>query len=193
MKILLLAAHPDDIEFSMGATVSKLIREGHEIYMFCFCDCDIKDEFYKSITLFKQIKIIGIYDYKVRTLPEHRQQVLEILKNTTPYKMDVVYLPCSFDIHQDHEVIHNEGVRAFKHSTIYGFSFAWNNIKEDLRHFELVTQEDIDLKMRAIECYKSQESRYYSNIDFILSQIKVNGKKINRNFAECFEIIRTIK
>ena len=193
MKILLLAAHPDDIEFGMGATISKLIRERHEIYLFCFCDCEIKDEFYKSMELFPEIKVIGFYDYEVRTLPIHRQQVLEILKNTTPFNMDVVYLPCSFDIHQDHQVIHNEGVRAFKHSSIYGYSFAWNNIKEDLRHFEIVTTFDIDKKMAAIECYKSQKNRYYSGTDFILSQIKVSGQKVKQNFAECFEIIRTIK
>ena len=193
MKILLLAAHPDDIEFSMGATVSKLIREKHEIYLFCFCDCEIKDEFRNAMKVFSEIRVLGFYDYKVRTLPIHRQQVLEIFKNTTPFKMDIVYLPCSFDIHQDHQVIHNEGVRAFKHSTIFGYSFAWNNISEDLRHFEIVTKEDVELKLKAIDCYKSQENRYYHNVDFIMSQIKNNGKIINQNFAERFEIIRQIK
>jgi len=192
MKILLLAAHPDDIEFSMGATVSKLIKQGHEINVEIFCDCDITKECLKSMEVFN-LKPFN-YLYKVRTLPVFRQEILDaLIANRNEFNYDIIYLPCSFDIHQDHQVIHNEGVRAFKHSTIFGYSFPWNNISEDLRHFEIVTKEDVDTKLKAIECYKSQESRYYSNVDFILSQVKYNGKKINRQFAECFEIIRQIK
>ena len=43
-------------------------------------------------------------------------------------QVNMVVLPSSNDIHQDHQVIHQEGIRAFKHSRILGYELVWNNL-----------------------------------------------------------------
>jgi LmbE family N-acetylglucosaminyl deacetylase len=193
MKIALLAAHPDDIEFGMGATVSKLLRQGHDVRVYCFSHCGIRDEFERSMKLMG-IKHAEMFQVEVRTFPNKRQGILQrMIDKRNDFMPDVVYLPSSHDMHQDHEVIYKEGIRAFKHSTIYGYSFSWNNLNEDLRHFEIVERKDVDNKQKAINCYQSQQHRYYHSTDYILSELKVNGRIINQKFAEKFELIRSIK
>lgn len=192
MKILLLAAHPDDLEFGMGATISKLKRQQHNIKAMIFSDCSIFEECSLSMDYLKIH--YEIFDYKVRRLDQKRQQILEMLVLAKKeFNPDVVYIPSSFDMHQDHQVIQKEGLRAFKHCTLYGYSFSWNNIAEDLRHFEVVEKKDVLRKLTAINFYKSQKGRYYSKPDYVMSEIKHSGTIINRNFAEQFELIRNIK
>ena len=41
---------------------------------------------------------------------------------------DLVVIPCSQDVHQDHQTIHNEAVRAFRHISIIGYELIWNNL-----------------------------------------------------------------
>jgi len=54
------------------------------------------------------------YDFPVREFPKYRQEILEKLivlkKEVQP---DLVLLPSSSDIHQDHHQIYIEGLRAF--------------------------------------------------------------------------------
>ncbi|GAH07521.1 unnamed protein product, partial [marine sediment metagenome] len=38
MRILAIGVHPDDIEFGMGATLSKHIKKGHEISILILTD-----------------------------------------------------------------------------------------------------------------------------------------------------------
>jgi len=191
-KILLLAAHPDDLEFGMGATISKLKREGHKIKAIVLSDCDILEELQESMEILKTF--VNIYQIKVRTFPSKRQDILDLLiywKNK--FKPDIVYLPCSFDIHQDHSTVHQEGVRAFKHSILYGYSFYWNNLSEELRHFEIVLKEDMEKKVAALACYESQKDRYYFDWDLEWKQAELNGRIINQQYVERFELIRSIK
>lgn len=56
-----------------------------------------------------------LFNYEVRELPQSRQQILEeLLQLNKRINPDLVLLPAASDIHQDHQVIHQEGMRAFK-------------------------------------------------------------------------------
>ena len=53
------------------------------------------------------------------------------------HKIDLVVLPNSTDVHQDHQVINREGIRAFKHSSILGYELVWNNLILHLQYSRL--------------------------------------------------------
>ena len=36
-------------------------------------------------------------------------------------------IPSESDVHQDHQTIYNESIRAFKFSSILGYEMPWNN------------------------------------------------------------------
>jgi N-acetylglucosamine malate deacetylase 1 len=121
-KILVLGPHTDDGEIGAGATISRFCREGKEVYYVAFSICEEsvpaglpQDVLSKEILkagpkLGLDEQNIQTLRYKVRRFSESRQEILEtLIKLKHQIKPDLVLLPCSFDIHQDHKVIHEEG------------------------------------------------------------------------------------
>lgn len=204
-KILVLAPHTDDGELGCGGTIAKFRAEGKEVFYAAFCLCA------KSLpaglppnTLEleckKAISILGIppshlilFNYEVRELPASRQKILEELlqlnKNINP---DLVMLPSASDIHQDHQTIQQEGMRAFKNKTMAGYELPWNNNSFHHNLFIRLTQTEVDKKVNALKEYRSQAHRNYMQDDFIRSLAKVRGVQSNTGYAEAFELYKWI-
>lgn len=203
-KILLLAPHPDDPEYSCGASISKWSTD-NEIYYAAFSPCDISlPEGFPSGTLFEEMKqsaaILGIkqeniftYNFMVRRFPESRQEILEemvILKKKI--QPDLVVMPNSNDIHQDHKVIFEEGLRAFKHSSLLGYELPWNNLVFTSNFHIKISEKELKAKWEAISAYKSQDIRTYKSFDFFESLARVRGMQVGSDLAESFELIRWV-
>lgn len=205
-KILILAPHPDDAEFGLGGTISKLLSMGKEIHVAVFSDCEkstpkgfhkgvILEELYKSCA-FLGIKKdnIHLFDFEVRLFPAMRQEILEkLVKLRAELKPDLVFLPSSSDIHQDHNTIHIEGIRAFKHCNVLGYEMPWNNFEFKSYVYVTLSRAEIDKKIGALEIYESQAHRPYSAIEFVESLAKIRAIQINKEYAESFEMIRFIQ
>ena len=101
-------------------------------------------------------------------------------------------MPCSNDIHQDHQTIYNEGLRAFKKTSILGYELPWNNLSFTTNTFIKLTEENILKKVEALNEYKSQRSRTYLNEAFIRSLSITRGVQIGAPYAEAFELVRWI-
>jgi LmbE family N-acetylglucosaminyl deacetylase len=204
-RIVCLAPHPDDIEFGCGASVHRLNETGNELYYVAFSPCNKSlPEGFPENSLFNELdkasQIIGIakdrlikHDFPVRELPKHRQAILEILvKMKKEIQPDIVLLPNSQDVHQDHHQIHLEGVRAFKHCTILGYELPWNNLSFQSNFHIKVSESNLKAKVDAIQCYSSQKRRVYSQEAFIKGQAKMRGIQVNSAYAEAFECVRGI-
>ena len=86
---------------------------------------------------------LTVHDFDVRTFPDHRQEILELLIEIwNDWQPDCVFQPSLHDVHQDHQTIANEGLRAFKRTTILGYEIPWNN-------FDFSYQAYIALEQRA--------------------------------------------
>lgn len=204
-KILVLAPHTDDGEFGCGATIAKFIEEGKEVYYVAFSTCEesVPEGFPKNILeieVKKATKELGIKpsnliikNYPVRRFNEHRQEILEDLvvlrKEINP---DLVFMPSSFDIHQDHTVVFQEGRRAFKNVSILGYEFMWNNFAFDSAAFSVVEERHMDKKVKSIDQYESQQKRFYAKEKMIKGGANYKGLQISKEYAEAFEIIRWI-
>ncbi len=204
-KILVLAPHTDDGELGCGGTIAKFCAEGRDVYYAAFCLCA------KSLpahlpadTLAQECKkatsILGIeparlilFNYEVRELPHSRQQILEeLLKLNKDINPDMVLLPAASDVHQDHQVIHQEGMRAFKNTTFAGYELPWNNYSFHTSFFNRLDPTNLSQKILALKAYQSQAHRNYMQEDFIRSLAKVRGVQCNSEFAEAFEIYKLI-
>jgi N-acetylglucosamine malate deacetylase 1 len=105
---------------------------------------------------------------------------------------DLVFLPCKNDVHQDHHTIYQEGVRAFKFRSIFSYELPWNNFSMHTSAFVILDENNINSKIKALAEYKSQAHRPYANEEFIRSLARTRGVQINTQYAESFEIIRSI-
>jgi LmbE family N-acetylglucosaminyl deacetylase len=201
-RVLVLSPHTDDGELGCGGAIAKFIREGKEVFHIAFSDgrpvidpAILLPEFNQSN------KILGVFSgntvvekFEIRNFEKDRQEILDkminIQKNWNP---DLVFLPSTKDLHQDHTTISREGLRAFKlSSTILGYEDPWNNLMFETSCFIGLLEEDLQKKLQALGCYKSQVDRYYFSEEFLRSLVIVRGTQIGIPYAEAFEVLRWV-
>ena len=204
-NIYVLAPHTDDGELGAGGTISKLIEVGANVFYAAFSTAeesvpahlpkDILKTEVKAATKKLGIKKenLRIYNYRVRNLNYKRQDILEdLIKLRTEIKPDLILMPSLNDIHQDHLTIAQEGLRAFKSSTILGYELIWNNLTFNTTSFIKLEERHINNKFDALQEYKSQKNRDYMSKEFIFSLAKTRGVQIGQKYAEAFEVVRLI-
>ena len=202
-RIMVLAPHTDDGELGCGGTIAKLSEEGKEVFYAAFCNSskalptsfppDTLELECKRATSILGIpsSILILFNYGVRELPQSRQQILEeLLKLNKDIGPNMVLLPAASDIHQDHQVIHQEGMRAFKNTTFAGYELPWNNYSIRTNFFVRLSESHLAKKIECLKAYESQSGKNYMNPDFTRSLAKVRGVQANCSYAEAFEIYR---
>jgi N-acetylglucosamine malate deacetylase 1 len=204
-KILVLGPHTDDGEFGCGGTIAKFIEEGKDLYYATFsCAEESVPEGLPKDILLNEVrtssKVLGIsedhlliYRYPVRKFDRYRQEILEdlvSLRNTI--NPDLVLMTSPHDLHQDHFIIANEGLRAFKFTSILAYEMPWNNINFETRSFVYLEERHIHKKLESVKCYRSQTGRKYANAEFIKGLAITRGVQCGVNYAETFEVIRWI-
>jgi len=204
-RILVLAPHKDDGELGLGGSIAKYCAEGKEVFYAAFSTCrrslpagfepDALEKEMREATKVLGVKEqnIIVFDFDVRVFKEVRQEILEeLVKLKKQINPDMVFVPSPNDIHQDHQVISEEGLRAFKQTTVLGYEMPWNNLAFQTSCFIRLQEEHVEKKVRALEKYKSQLHRDYLNENFIRSLATTRGVQIGVKYAEAFEIIRLV-
>src|SRR5204862_6551712 len=132
-RALVLAPHTDDGEFGCGGTMARLVEAGADVRYVAFSIATRPlPEGFAPDTLAREVREataelgipdanLTVHDFDVRTFPEHRQEILEVLIEIwNDWEPDAVFQPSLHDVHQDHQTIAQEGLRAFKRTTVFG-------------------------------------------------------------------------
>lgn len=204
-RALVLAPHTDDAELGCGGTLARLLEAGAEVHAMVFSTCSdslpegqppdtLKQEFFAAVdSLGLARERCYVYDYTVRRLSYSRQEVLEeMVRVRRAVEPDLVLLPSGHDLHQDHQVVHTEGLRAFKDVTVLGYELPWNHISFDAQAFVTLEERHLDAKWAALQAYESQFElkRPYFSRSFIEGLARVRGTQVKVEIAEAFEVMR---
>src|SRR6201987_1005208 len=140
-KALVLAPHTDDGEVGCGATMARLVEAG----------CGVR---YVALSIATRALPPGlpaeplpVRDADVRRCPERRQDILELLVALwEEWKPDVVFQPSLHDVHQDHKTVAEEGLRAFKSTTIPGYEIPSNNLDFEYQWYVALEEKHVARK-----------------------------------------------
>jgi LmbE family N-acetylglucosaminyl deacetylase len=204
-RTLILAPHTDDGEFGCGGSIAKFLEEGADVYYAAFSICEESvpngcpnDIIEKELK--RAAKVLGIqksnlliYKYPVRHFAEHRQDILEdLVQLQRTLKPTVVFMPSINDLHQDHNILAQEGLRAFKKTTILAYEMPWNNINFATQLFIKLGKRHVDVKTAALKEYESQKDKLYASESFIRSLSHTRGVSVDTEYAEAFEVVRCV-
>ncbi len=204
-RVLVLAPHTDDGEFGCGGTIARFVEAEAEVYYMAFSVCEqsvpagyAEDELQRE--LLDAMQVLGvprkntlIHRYPVRRLHESRQEILQLMIDVRQrINPDVVFMPCMTDCHQDHQTVSSEGLRAFKHSTLFSYEMPWNNLSLATSSFVLLEEQHLQRKIDALACYKTQANRPYADDEFLRGLARVRGVQIGGHYAEAFELVRLV-
>jgi LmbE family N-acetylglucosaminyl deacetylase len=204
-RVLVLAPHTDDGEFGCGGTMARLVDAGCEVRYVAFSIAT------KSLpagfppdTLAQEVREatrelgipeanLRVHDFEVRTFPERRQDILELLIELwEEWRPEAVFQPSLHDVHQDHQVVAAEGLRAFKRTTILGYEIPWNNFDFAYQAYAALERTHLERKTAALARYASQQHRRYSDREYIWNVARTHGINVNREYAEVFEVYRLV-
>ena len=199
-RILFLGAHPDDIELGCGALLHQI---AHKTEILCVTLSDnqknpdlqnVKGEHLRSM------KILGIPEEKVlfgpfqtRVFPDSWQDILEyFLKLRKEFNPDLIFTHSKQDVHQDHNTMTDEALRAFRGITVLGFDVVRSSYGFFPHFLVEVTEEDVNKKIEALAQYQTYQDRYYFNSELTRSIMVRHGALAECPFAEGFDILRIV-
>jgi LmbE family N-acetylglucosaminyl deacetylase len=204
-RVLVLAPHTDDGEFGCGGVMARLVEGGAEVryVAFSIATRSLPDGFAPD-TLAREVREataelgipvenLTVHDFDVRTFPDHRQEILEaLIALWNEWEPDVVFQPSLHDIHQDHQTVAAEGLRAFKRTTILGYEIPWNNLDFAYQAYFALEERHIERKVAALARYASQQHRRYATPEYVWNLARTHGINVNREYAEVFQVYRVI-
>ena len=171
-NILVLAPHTDDGELGLGGTISKLIELGKKVTYVAFSTAQqsVPEGFPKDILKTEVKKATAqlgispenliIYNYEVRKLGYVRQEILEeLIRLKKSNSFDLVFIPSLHDIHQDHTTIAQEGLRAFKNTTLLGYELIWNNSSQSRSIKSIRITRNTRLSIRRVYLFTGKNTR----------------------------------
>ncbi len=203
-RVLVLAPHTDDGAFGCGGTTARLVEAGADVRYVSFsagttslpaglsadvCAREVREA---TAELGVPAGNLTVHDFKARTFPDRRQDVLELLIELwDEWRPDAVFQPSVHDVHQDHQVVAAEGLRAFKRTTVLGYETPWNNVGFPYQWYTALEQRHLERKVAALAKYASQPRRS-SDPEYVRGLSRTHGIDVNREYAEVFQAHRVV-
>jgi len=199
-RVLFLGAHPDDIELGCGALLHHIVNQT-EVLCVTLSDNQknpnlqgVKSEHYQSMAVLcvpKEKIILG--PFTTRVFPDARQEILEyFLQLRRDFKPDLIFTHSKQDVHQDHNTMTDEALRAFRGITVLGFDVVRSSYGFFPHFLVEVTEEDVNKKIEALSQYETYRDIYYFNSELTRSIMVRHGALAEVPFAEGFDILRIV-
>lgn len=199
-RVLFLGAHPDDIEIGCGALVHNIVKKT-EILCVTLSDNQRNPDL-KAVKSehFRSMEVLGVPEgqilmgpFSTRVFPDSRQDILEyFLKLRKDFQPDLIFTHSKQDVHQDHNTMTDEALRAFRGITVLGFDVVRSSYGFFPHFLVEVTEEDVNKKIEALSEYETYKDRYYFNSELTRSIMVRHGALAERPFAEGFDILRIV-
>ena len=197
-RILVLGAHPDDIELGMGGTLWKIRQEKIELTVFSSADnvngSKIEDEFWRSMyhygitlrtCLYQDIQTMEFYKFE------------DFIKNRLFYtrehfKPDIIFCPSPNSDNSDHAVVGKCVLNVFQEQSILYYEDIRGGRNHKPQAYVKLTSDEFMQKQKVLEFYQTQNKRKYFGSEPISSMAQFRGTQIGTNYAESFEIGRLV-
>jgi LmbE family N-acetylglucosaminyl deacetylase len=199
-RVLFLGAHPDDIELGCGALLHH-IAPHTDVLCVTLSDNpknpalkNVVDEHYKAMAVLgvkRESILFG--EFTTRIFQERRQEILEyFLKLREEFRPDLIFVHSKQDIHQDHNVMTDEAVRAYRGITLLGFDVIRSSYGFFPNFLVRVDPADADAKVEALRHYSTYAGKYYFSPELIRAIMLRHGALAECPFAEGFDILRIV-
>jgi len=199
-RVLFIGAHPDDIELGAGALL-------HNIAPRCDVLCVTLSDNQKNPQLksvveehYASMSVLGVPKEKVivekfttRNFLDIRQDILEyMLKLRGDFRPEIIFVHSKQDVHQDHNAITDEALRAYRGITVLGYDVIRSSYGFFPHFLAEVSEEDVNKKIEALLQYKTYVDKYYFSPELLRAIMVRHGSLAECPFAEGFDILRIV-
>ena len=200
MNILVIGAHPDDIEIGCGGTLIKYVRRGHNVFLLLITKGekggDIETRYAEQVKAAEIVGVKDIYwgDYQDTKLLHRGREIIQTVENHIRIvKPDLIFVNFFDDTHQDHRRVNQSvlsATRYVKHVLFYEVPTT-NNFTP---HVFVDISETLEGKIKALEAHQSQVMKTniedLSIVEIARSVATFRGIQGRVKYAEAFSALR---
>jgi LmbE family N-acetylglucosaminyl deacetylase len=196
-RVLVVGAHPDDLEIACGATVAKLSDAGHEVHALVLTKgAGGGEPLRREKEAVKGGKMLGVSQVVVLDLPDRRlahceREVVDAIEKVMRrFNPDIVLTHSGNDQHADHRAVHVATLQAARsHQAVLCYESPSVTASFDPRVF--VDVEDyLDLKIAAMAAHADQGAKPYMSAERVRGNALFRGSQAKMYLAEGFEPVR---
>ena len=201
MNVLAIGAHPDDIEFGCGGTLTKYAQRGHAVHLFVASDGarggegPVRRHEQDESALILGARKVFWGDYPDTELPLNQELIARLESVITEVKPSMIFVNSSDDTHQDHRHLAQAATSATRYIPnvlLYEVPSTQNFAPNCYTDIAKV----LDRKLASLEAHRSQVSK--TNIeDLTILELAVScanfrGIQARVKYAEAFHSVRLL-
>lgn len=199
MNILAIGAHPDDIEYGCGGTLTKYAHKGHKIYLMVMTCGELRgDPEVRRLEQRESAKLMGAEDVFFGGFPDaemvcDRNLVRKIEEGVSVAKPDFVYVHYPDDTHHDHRALIQAAIPACRsvRNVLYYEGPSTLNFNPSV-YVDIGTM--LHSKLACLEAHASQVMKTtvqdMSIVDIARSSAHFRGIQGRIRYAEAFVPVR---
>ena len=220
MKVLVVAAHPDDELLGVGGTIASHVAKGDQVRVAVMCEGfssrynpDWDGEVRKQAN--EAARILGVTDLVLGNLPDQQLETLllcdvakkigQLIEESQP---ELVYTHFAGDINRDHRILTEAVLVAARpysaplvkeilmfetpSSTEWGSPPLTTSFQPNVY---VDISEFLEQKIKAFSCYSAEvrESPHPRSLQALADRARYWGSVINRRSAEAFVLVRSTR
>jgi LmbE family N-acetylglucosaminyl deacetylase len=198
LKVVCLAAHPDDIEIGAGATLLALAErgsvEGH--WLTLTGSQERRTEAEAAALAFLPNAKSSFHSFSDGRLPAHWNEVKDIVHTfaTDIPEVDLVLAPRTDDAHQDHRLLGTMAPTVWRDALVLHYEIPkWDG---DLGRANCYVPIPTELGRRKVsllnEHYSSQLTRDWWDDEMFLGLMRIRGMECRSRYAEAFQASKAV-
>lgn len=190
--LLVISAHPDDMELMAGGVIARAISQNADVYSIVISDgSENGNALIRKNELMRASKILGIKEVRLCGVKDgnvpHNIDMVKMVENyINEVNPSVIITHTDKDTHQDHKnvsYITLSAARCRPTIVLMGETPS-SNLSENLVYFDIT--DTMDTKIKALKSYRSQIKNGPVNINSIKMLAAFRGTKVRVKYAEAF-------
>ncbi len=201
MNVLAIGAHPDDIEYGCGGTLTLYAQKGHDVYLFVATDgalggeAAIRRREQEDSAVVMGVRKVFWGGYPDTEVPYNRELIVRIESVIRQARPSMIFVNSPDDTHQDHRNLAQAAVSATRYVPNFLF-FEVPSTQNFTPNCYTNIDKVLDRKLASLEAHRSQVTK--TNIeDLTILELAVScanfrGIQARVRYAEAFQSVRLL-
>ncbi len=196
-RVLVVGAHPDDIEIACGAAMARMHDSGHLIWGLVMTqgerggDRSVRPGEARKGAMFLGLDHVRVADFPDTRLSEQAVPMIAAIEEQVALcRPDMIFTHSIHDLHQDHRAVHEATLRAARNQdTIFCYESP-SVTQEFVPTFFVDVASYIDVKIESIKEHWDQRGKPYVQSERVKGVAVFRGGQAKLRYAEAFEVVR---
>ncbi len=197
-KVLVIGAHPDDIEIAAGASIAKLHDAGFQIRALVLSHGERGGNANSRLTeaeigaQFLELDGVQVMNFQDTRMHSQAFEIVNAIERVIrEFEPDMIFTHSKHDLHQDHQTVYESTLRAARDRRTTILCYESPSVTDEFApSYYIDVCGYVDVKIEAIRKHWDQHKKPYMNPDLIRSKMNVRGNQAKIDYAEGFEVVR---